>query len=383
MRFGKLQRCLAAQRLCAEYRQHDDDEDPSERFRGLDRAPREQQQQQQAERAEGDVRTVAHVGRHQMAQRRGDPRGSRQHGREDHDHADEHGRPRDIGKHARPDRPRRLCGRSHRFGGCQRVDHLRSGDPAHHDNRQARTDERRADLGQGLAASSARQIDRQREHRHDQQRQDQRQAAQQVDRVLHRAELFGGHDLQLRDFRRDLFGDARRSPHLFGHFAEHRAQVEDHRAAAGQLHDAAFVLDQAHELGMGDLVGLAPQFLNTRAFEQQVDPLLHNVFQSAGGRGRERLQFAGQLFAQFSGHVDVGIQLFCQVAGHRFADRWALDQLRVRARPVARVEQLPVGPDREDRHDAENGGHTDQAAHQPAVGVSCARGRDVGLGRRA
>ena len=111
----------------------------------------------------------------------------------------------------------------------------------------------------------------------------------------------------MRDIRRNLFGDARGSPHLFSHFAEHWAQVEHHRAAAGQLYDTAFVLDQAHELGMGDLVGLAPEFLYPWPFQQQVDPLLHDVFQCARGRGRQWLQFTRQLFAQFAGYVDVGV----------------------------------------------------------------------------
>ena len=289
--------------------------------------------------------------------------------------------PATFDEHARADRPGGAGGRTDRFGGGERVDDLRSDDRAGDQRDQPRSHAHQADVHECAAAPPPCEPQRSREQRQHEQRQDHGQAAQQAHRRLHGFKRFGAEDLDLRDARGNFFRRRGGRAEARGEFGDDRAQVEDHRAAAGGAEHPALVLDQVDELLVGDLVGGLPQLLHARLLERQDDPFFDHAAQPAGRRPGQRLQFAGQARADFAGDVDVLVDLVGQIGRQLFLDRGVLEQLGVGFGPVGGVEQLAVGPHRQDADDAQQRGERQQRAHQPDVrAVALAGGRGAMAG---
>src|SRR5439155_24289387 len=62
--------------------------------------------------------------------------------------------------------------------------------------------------------------------------------------------------------------------------------------------------------------------------------------------------------------VDVRVELINEIVGRRFANLGVLKELGARVRPVIWVEQLAVGPHREDRKDRQHRRAPHQHLHQ-------------------
>ena len=91
-----------------------------------------------------------------------------------------------------------------------------------------------------------------------------------------------------------------------------------------------------------------------------LDALDGHVLERARGRCGQRLEPGRQRRLQQPGDVHVGIELIDQVLRGRVADRGVLEQLGALGFPLIRVEQQPVGPDREHPDDREQRCDPDQ-----------------------
>ena len=146
-------------------------------------------------------------------------------------------------------------------------------------------------------------------------------------------------------------------------------QIEHHGAAL-RRHRRAPALEHDHELRMRRTVGVGPQLLRARTGERLLRRALRQVAQRAGGGPGERLQPGRQRLLELRLDVDVGVQLVDEERRDLVADLAVLEQLRTRLGPVVGVDDLPVGPQGDDRREREHG--RDQHKGDRAIAAAAA-----------
>ena len=302
------------------------------------------------------------------AGRAGKPRG------EDHREADDDRRAGHLYEKRRGHRVGVVGGGFNRRVGRDRRDELPLAHLSAQHHQNAREHEAPADPHQRASPISPGQVHRQRVEQEHEDRQPYRQRMQRFRQIAHQPKLTGGDHLQVRDRRRQLSGDARGQTEPLAQIGHDLAQVERDRAAV-DLHARSSAVDDPDERLVGRVVCPLPHVLNPRGRQGPLGAFFCQAVQRSRDRPGERPELLGQARLQFALHVDVRVQLVDQVAGHGCADRRLLQQGRARLRPVGRVQQLPVGPDREDGKDGEQRGDHENHAHPDAP--SAARRRDV------
>ncbi len=254
-----------------------------------------------------------------------------------------------------------------------RRDELALADLAAHQHEQAGEHEATADPQERAAAMSAGQEHRQAVQREHEDRQQQRQRMERFGQIAHEPKLARGDDLQVRHRRRAVFrrcpraGPRRwlRSATIWCRFSEtvppwictRESAAVDDRTSAWSAARLAFLPGALH---LRRLPAPAAAPCSARPCSApEIGP-------ASGCSCLGRPDFSCAL------HVDVRVQLVDQIAGDGGADGRLLQQRRARLRPVGRVHELAVGPDREDRQDREQGGEHEDHAHPDAMSV---RGR--------
>jgi len=92
--------------------------------------------------------------------------------------------------------------------------------------------------------------------------------------------------------------------------------------------------------------------------------------QATGDWSGQFLGVSRELFAQFLFDVDVFVELVDQVFADRFPDLRVLDQVAAGLDPLAGVECLTLGPDREDAEESEQRAEHDQNPHQATASAT-------------
>ena len=154
-----------------------------------------------------------------------------------------------------------------------------------------------------------------------------------------------------------------------------RGQVKRDLAAL-HLHRPGAPVDHGLERLGCVAIGPCPQGLHAGVGERQVGGMHGAGMQRAGRRAGQRPQSLGERRPDQLRDVDVGVQLVDGVVRGDLADLGVLQQPGARRRPVAGIEQLAVGPDRERRDDRQQRGEHDQRI-DPAPAPGRRRGTDA------
>ena len=204
------------------------------------------------------------------------------------------------------------------------------------------------------------EVDGDGEEHEDGDREPDGQLADELDDRLHRPQLIRLHDHDAAGVRTEtlldlLVGQA----DAVGQLLDERLQVE-HDLALGGLEELALVVDDADERLVRPAVRLLPERLDARAAEEVVGRAYGELAQAAGDRRRERLHGRRQRLLELGGDVDVLVQLVDEVERESAADLVVLEQLGARCHPLVRLEGLPLRPDRQRGHEADQAREDDQ-----------------------
>ena len=281
-------------------------------------------------------------------------------------------------QHARADVPGRFRRRLDGVGSRDALDDALADHRARDEREDPCQDEAPAGGAQRLSAAPAGDPHRRGEQRHAGERQHEREPAQGGGHVLHGRGGSARDDRDSARAGRDLRSQRAGQPEPLADFHDERAQVEVDGLARDR-HDRRLALGDCDEAFGCELVRPLPRLLHARALERPVGDVLRDVAQAARRRSGERSQARRQRAGQLRAHVDVRVDLVDEVAGDGAAHRAVLQQRGARARPVVGVQQLAVGPHRDDRQHRDDRPQREQAAHgiapPPREG---ARGRRCG-----
>ena len=221
-------------------------------------------------------------------------------------------------------------------------------------------DERDAHGAQRLPTPPLGEVDGDGEEHEDGDREPDRQLADQLDGRLHRPQLIRLHDHDAAGVRPEALFDLRLGQaDAVGQLLDDRRQVE-HDVALSRLEELALVVDDADEGLVRPAVRLLPERLHGRAAEQVVGRAYRELAQAAGDRGRERLDLWRKTGLELGGNVDVRVQLVDEIERESAADLVVLEQPGARRHPLVGIQRLPLCPDRQRRHEADQPGKHDQ-----------------------
>ena len=101
-------------------------------------------------------------------------------------------------------------------------------------------------------------------------------------------------------------------------------------------------------------VRLLPEPLHSRTAEEVVSRTHGELAQPAGDRACERLDRRGELLSELGGDVGVRVQLVDEIEREHTTDLVVLEQLGARRHPPVGLESLPLRPDGQRGHEADD-----------------------------
>ena len=308
--------------------------------------PQHQEQVEGGEDAPADPRPVAQGRRDRstrpgrVAHRPGEPRSD-----EDDDAVDDR-RPRHLGEQARPDDPGGADGVAHGLPGAERVDDVVADGAPDHEEKDADEEEGDTDVAEHRAAA-ARQPDGARVECDRDQDDEPAHPLDQLHARLGSLELVGLEDHDLPDVRWQPRVELVAETELRPDVDHERAQVERDHAAARRDVAACLVLEDGHQLLVGDPVGGLPEVLDARALQEAVDALDGGLAERPRDRAGESLEVRRKPLLHHRLRVGAFVELVDDVDGERHAHLVVLEQLRARVDPGVGVERLPLDPEGE------------------------------------
>ena len=111
---------------------------------------------------------------------------------------------------------------------------------------------------------------------------------------------------------------------------------------------------------MRPAVRLLPERLHGGAAEQGVGRTDGELPQATGDRRRERLHLRRKRRLELGGNVDVLVQLVDEIERESATDLVVLEQPGARRHPLVGLQRLPLRPDRQRRHEADQAREHDQ-----------------------